>query len=104
VRLSRPRLLLRAGLLLVVAGLVAVRAWQDGRAATLPGLEPGAPELLGRLALVEWVLAGLAVVTAGAALLALRQKPRRHSLHLPGEGPDPSGEPPAPGGRPQEPP
>jgi hypothetical protein len=91
VRLSRPRLLLRAGLLLVVAGLIGLRAWQDGRRAALPGLEAGAPELLARLALVEWVLAGLAVVTAAAALLTLRQKPRRHSLHLPGQAPEPSG-------------
>jgi len=82
VRISRPRLILRAALLLVAAGLVAIRAVQDGREAALPGLDPGAARLLGRIALVEWVLAALAVLTAAAALLALRQKPRRHSLHL----------------------
>jgi hypothetical protein len=82
VRISRPRLILRAALLLVAAGLVATRAVQDGREAALPGIDPGAARLLGRIALVEWVLAALAVLTAAAALLALRQKPRRHTLHL----------------------
>jgi len=89
VRLSRPRLLLRAALLLVAAGFMAWRATETSATAGQPGLDPAGAVTLARIALVEWLLAGLALLTAGAALLTLRQKPRRHSLHLSeGTGPD----------------
>lgn len=79
-------------------------AWRgfDTRAtAGQAGVDPAAAATLSRIALVEWLLAGLAVVTAGAALLSLRQRPRQRSLHLrPGEadaGEADRGEGPAPG-------
>ena len=87
MRLSRPRVLLRAVLLLALGGLLAWRAMETRRAAAGPILEPGAATLLSRLAVAELVLAGLALATAGVALASLRRRPRRHSLHLrtPGE-------------------
>jgi len=103
VRLSKPRLVLRAALLVFLAGFMAWRAWETGQTAAAPGLEPGGAQLLGRIALLEWILAGLALLTAGAALLALRPRPRAHSLHLDGRPPVGAGsatppEPPPPGG------
>ena len=97
MRLSRPRLLLRAALLLVVGAFMAWRGFDTRATAGQPGVDPAAALTLSRIALVEWFLAGLAVVTAAAALLALRQKPRRHSLHL-REGEAGPGEPPEAGG------
>ncbi|MCM2334479.1 MAG: hypothetical protein NDI82_11110 [Anaeromyxobacteraceae bacterium] len=82
MRLSKPRLLLRAALLLVLAAFMAWRALETGRTAAQPGLEPGGAQMLSRIALVEWVLAGLALLTAGGVLFALRRRPRAHSLHL----------------------
>jgi hypothetical protein len=96
VRLSRPRLLLRAALLLVLAGFMAWRAIETGRTAAAPGLEPSGAQLLSRIAIIEWILAGLALLTAGAALLALRQRPRARSLRLDGTPPAGAGR----GGRP----
>lgn len=93
MRLSRPRVILRAVLLLVLAAFMAWRARDTGRTAAQAGLEPGDAVLLGRIALLEWVLAGLALITGGAALLTLRQRPRTHSLHL-GAPPPPGGGPP----------
>ena len=90
MRLSRPRVLLRAALLLVLAGFMAWRATETGRSAAEPGLDRGAAVTLSRIALVEWILAGLAVLTAGAAALALRQKARKRLLDL-GGGPGPGG-------------
>lgn len=101
MRLSKPRLVLRAALLLVLAGFMAWRAVQTGRSAAEPGIEPAGATMLSRIALVEWVLSGLAVLTAGAALLALRQRPRAHTLHM--ASTPPAGDGPAPRG-PGEPP
>jgi len=98
VRLSRPRLLLRAALLLVVGAFMAWRGFDTRATAGQPGVDPAAAVTLSRIALVEWFLAGLAVVTAAAALLSLRRRPRQHSLHLGPVEPDP-GEVAAPGGR-----
>lgn len=104
MRLSKPRLLLRAALLLFLAGFMAWRALETGRTAAEPGLEPGGALMLSRIALVEWVLAALALLTAGGVLLALRRKPRTHSLHL--DGPPPAEARPGPpeGGGPDAPP
>lgn len=98
MRLSRPRLLLRAALLVFLAGFMAWRARDTGLSSAEPGLEAGAALLLSRIALLEWVLAGLALVVAGAALLRLRPGSRQRSPRLDG-APDP-GEPPpeSPGG------
>jgi hypothetical protein len=85
VRLSRPRLILRASLLVLVGAFMAWRGFETRATAGQPGVDPSAAVALSRIALVEWILAGLAMVTAAAALLSLRQKPRQHSLHL-GEG------------------
>jgi hypothetical protein len=93
VRLSKPRLFLRAALLLFLAGFMAWRAVETSRTAAAPGLEPAGATMLSRIALIEWILAGLAVLTAGAALLSLRQRPRTRPLHL-GGTPRPGGEEP----------
>jgi uncharacterized membrane protein len=75
-------------LLLVAGGWAAFRALEDGRQAAAPGLEPGLALFHARVALVEWVLAGLALLTAAVALLSLRRPARRKLLHLgePGAG------------------
>jgi len=98
VRLSRPRLILRASLLVLVGAFMTWRGFETRATAGQPGVDPSAAVTLSRIALVEWILAGLAIVTAGAALLSLRQKPRQHSLHLGGDGARP-GEPPDGPGR-----
>jgi len=90
VRLSRSRLLLRTALLLVAGGYMAWRGFDTRATAALPGVDAEGARMLARIALVEWILAGLAVLTAGATLLSLRQRPRQHSFHLEdrqGEGP-----------------
>lgn len=97
MRLSRPRLIFRAALLGFLSAYMAWRAWQTQRSATLPGLDPESLRLLARVALVEWILAALALATGAAALLALRRRPRGHSLHLAGTGRPPDG-PGGPGG------
>jgi len=89
VRLSRPRLLLRAALLLLVGAFMAWRGFDTRATAGQPGVDPAAAVTLSRIALVEWFLAVLAAVTAAAALLSLRQRPRQHSLHLRGGAPGP---------------
>jgi hypothetical protein len=100
VRLSKTRVLLRAALLLFLAGFMVWRAVETGRTAAEPGLEPVGATTLSRIALVEWILAGLALLTAGAALLSLRQRPRVRPLHLDGT-PRPGGDaPPAGPGQP----
>jgi len=83
---------LRAVLLLAAGGLAAARAVEDGRKAAAPGLEPGLALFHSRVALVEWILAGLALLTAAAALLALRRPARRRLLRLEGAGAGPAGE------------
>jgi hypothetical protein len=60
----------------------AVEAWQAARGQA----EPGAV-LAERLALVMALVGVLSLLTAGVALLQLRRKERRHSLHLRGPGP-----------------
>lgn len=76
---------------------MAWRAWSTQRSAGLPGLDADAARLFWRIALVEWILAALALATGAAALLALRQKPRAHSLRLGGTT-RPDGGPAGPGG------
>jgi hypothetical protein len=90
VRLSRPRVLLRAALLAVGGAFMLWRAW-EARAAGAAA-EGGEAVLLSRVALVEALVGALALVAAGVALLALRRRPRTHTLHLgdlpgPGRGP-----------------
>jgi hypothetical protein len=87
VRISRPRLLLRIALLLVAAGFMAWKAWEARQGSLAPGLDPGAALLLHRVALIEALLALLALGTALAAGLALRARPHRKLLKL--DGPPP---------------
>jgi hypothetical protein len=100
VRLSRPRVVLRAVLLVFLGGFLAWRAWQTGRSAGEAGLEPGQARLLGGIAVAEAAFAGVALFTAGAVALALRPRARQRLLDLRGPNPKPApGLPPA-----QEPP
>jgi len=78
MRLSRPRLLLRATLLVAGGALMLWRA-----AATWPGLHGEA--LPAVLALVQGLMGVLALVAAGVAVRALRPRPRQHTLRLPGD-------------------
>ncbi len=92
MRLSRPRVLLRLVLLLVGATFMAWKAWDTERASGVAGLAPGDALLLHRIALVELLLAVLALGTALAAGLSLRARPARRRLglvppHPPGGGP-----------------
>jgi len=82
VRLSPNRLLLRAVLLILAGGLAMGRALEDGRKAADPGLDAGLALFHSRVALAEWILAGLALLTALAALAALRRPSRRRLLRL----------------------
>jgi hypothetical protein len=82
VRLSRPRVLLRLVLLLVGAGFMAWRGWETEASSREAGLAAGQALLLHRVALVEWLLAALALGTAVAAGLALRRRPARRRLGL----------------------
>jgi hypothetical protein len=91
VRLSRPRLILRASLLVLVGAFMTWRGFETRATAGQPGVDPSAALTLSPIALVEWILAGLAIVTAALALLSLRQRPRQHSLHLGGERAPPRG-------------
>lgn len=80
MRLSRPRVLLRA-VLLATGG--AFMAWKaiDARRGAAGATGPEAL-LLERFALVWALVAALALATAAVALLSLRRRPRRHTLHL----------------------
>ncbi len=80
MRLSRPRVLIRAALLWVGGAFMLVKAVAAHRAARLA--EPAGAVLLGRIALVELLVGLLALVAAGVALLALRRRGRRHTLRL----------------------
>ena len=51
-----------------------------GHDVALAGAEGDAT--LGRMALVEAALGFVAFLAAGLALLSLRKKPRKHTLHL----------------------
>lgn len=90
MRLSRPRVLLRAVLLAMGSAFMLWRAWEARSAAA--ATEGGEAALLSRVALVEALVGALALVAAGLALLALRRRPRTHTLQLgdlpgPGRGP-----------------
>jgi hypothetical protein len=81
VRLSRPRILLRAALLAGCGGFLIWKGWAARAAAHAAA---GAPEavLLLRVALVELSLGILGLVTVAVALLALRTRKRTHTLRL----------------------
>ncbi len=103
--MSRSRVLLRLVLLLVGSGFMAWKAWDTEASSRAAGLEPGGALLLHRIALVELLLAVLALGTAVAAGLALRRRPARRRLGLLAPGPPASGAttpgddgPPGPGG------
>ncbi|HVP66157.1 MAG TPA: hypothetical protein VMT17_02725 [Anaeromyxobacteraceae bacterium] len=99
MRISRGRLFLRAGLLLVGGTFMLVRGCEARRTATdLAG--PGRL-LAERVGMVEALVGALALATAAAAIFSLRPRKRRHSLHL--GGPRPPGgpmPPPPPSGGP----
>ena len=90
MRLSRPRLLLRALLLLGAAAFMLWRGFDTraAAAAAAAGLDAAGAQLLGRIALLEWVLGGLALLTGGFALWSARpsrqpeERPRRLPLGL----------------------
>ncbi|MFO0584437.1 MAG: hypothetical protein U0229_19365 [Anaeromyxobacter sp.] len=76
MRISRPRLLLRAGLLTVGGAFMLWRARE-----TWPGLHGDALPVV--VAIVEALMGALALVAAVVAVRALRPRPRKHTLHLP---------------------
>ncbi|HET8733827.1 MAG TPA: hypothetical protein VFM45_08650 [Anaeromyxobacteraceae bacterium] len=102
MHLSRPRVLIRAALLWVGGAFMLVKAIAAHRAARLA--EPADAVLLGRIALVEALMGVLALAAGAVALLALRRRPRSHTLHLedvdrpspPGPAGDGRGAPPGP--------
>lgn len=81
VRLSRPRVLLRAALLVVAGAFMLWKAWGAHLAA---GAAAGSAEglLYSRMALVEALMGVLGLAAAGVALLALRTRKRTHTLQL----------------------
>ncbi len=81
VRLSRPRVLLRAVLLIVAGAFMLWKAWGAHLAAREATGGSGAL-LLSRIALVEALLGVLGLVAAGVALMALRTRKRTHTLRL----------------------
>lgn len=81
MRLSRPRILLRAGLLAIGGFFLLWKAWGAHAAAGAAVGTPGAV-LLARIALVEALMGILGLVAAGVALLSLRQRKRWHTLQL----------------------
>jgi hypothetical protein len=82
VRLSRPRVLLRLVLLLVGAGFMAWKGWETELASRSTGLPPADAALLHRVAMLELLVAVLALGTAVTAGLALRRRPARRRLGL----------------------
>ena len=80
MRLSRPRVLLRAALLAVGGGYLLWRAW-EARGAGREAYGASAL-LLSRVALVEALMGALGLAAAAVALLALRRRRRTHTLHL----------------------
>jgi len=96
MRLSRPRIVLRALLLLLGGAVMLWRAQgarSDARAALASGAENA--QLLSRVALVELLVGLLALGAAVLALLALRRRRPRHTLRLSdlGTGASSPGEP-----------
>ncbi|HET6413752.1 MAG TPA: hypothetical protein VFG53_16965 [Anaeromyxobacter sp.] len=81
MRLSRPRVLLRALLLVAGGAFLLWKAWGSHAAARASGGGPDAV-LLARTALVEGLMGVLGLVAAAVAFLALRPRRRRHTLHL----------------------
>jgi hypothetical protein len=81
VRLSRPRVLLRAVLLVVASGFLLWKAWDASQSASAAAGTPSAV-LLSWVALVEALLGALGLVAAGVALNALRTRKRTHTLRL----------------------
>ena len=73
-------MLLRVSVLVAGATFLGWRALAAWRAA--PGLEPGMGLLQARMAVVEGLVALLALLTAVAAALSLRARRRRGSLKL----------------------
>ena len=61
----------------------------DGLASAAPGLDAAGALLLWRIGILEWILAALALLTGGAALLALRRRRPGGALRL--DGPRPPG-------------
>jgi hypothetical protein len=96
MRISRPRLALRAALLVVGGGYmlwrgIALRGGQDG-------LDPSDVLHRERLALIWILVSVVAFATAALALLALRPRRARRPLGLgrgDGGGPGPTAGPPA---------
>jgi hypothetical protein len=86
VRLSRPRLALRAALLAVGGAFMLWRAAQAWRGAK--ALEGGAAALQSWLAPVEALVGGLALLTALVAAAGLRSRRRAPTLRLDREPPD----------------
>lgn len=81
VRLSRPRVVLRAVLLVAASAFMLWKAWEAHLAAQEAPATPGAL-LLSRIALVEGLLGILGLAAAGMALMALRARKRTHTLRL----------------------
>ena len=90
MRLSRPRVLLRAALLAVGGGFMLWRASGSWRSAS--ALAGGEAVLATRLAVVFALVGLLALLAAGVALSSLRPRRRGRSLHL-GETRPPPGAP-----------
>jgi len=92
VRLSRPRVLLRAALLLVGAAFMLWKGWQSFAASR--ALDGPEAVLAGRIAVVFALIGLLALLTGAIALSSLRRRPRLHTLRLgglPAPGPAPDG-------------
>jgi hypothetical protein len=85
VRLSRRRVLLRVALLLAGGAFMAGRAAQAWSASRR--LEGAPAALQARVALVEGLVAALAILTAAAAALTLRARRREPTLRLGGAPP-----------------
>lgn len=103
MRLSRPRVLIRAALLWIGGAFMLAKAWSAHRGAALS--EPADAVLLSRLALVEALMGALALAAGIVALLSLRRRPRAHTLHLEDVAPPrprPSGPPRDGAGPPRE--
>jgi hypothetical protein len=98
VRLSRPRVLVRVALLVLGGAYMLWHALELRRGTQ--GLEPAEALLRDRFALLWTLVAVVAFATAAVALLSLRSRPRRRSLHLDrGEGAVPGERPPPTRGR-----
>ena len=86
MKISRPRLVLRAALLLVGGGYMLVKSLAMGRAGLAAAA--GDRRLLLASSAVAALMGVLALVAAGMAVLALRPRPRQHTLHLEGLRPE----------------